>query len=1087
MKMIRSSLLFVVCFPISLSVCQGQTSFGTIVGVVQDQSGRSINNAPVQVLNTATGVFTAVRTQPDGNYTAINLIPGSYVVSTEVQGFARAVTVPTQLVVNQSLRVNLVLHPGTVTQTVQVTTEGALIDTDSAAIGQEISSRQVADLPLTSGNFIGLAVLSPGVVSDPNSVIGGDQTGRSSLGGGGLYVGGGRGSSNGYLLDGVANNDPAFQTITIAPPIEDIQDVRLMNKNYSAEFGGSSAQVNIATKSGANSFHGSVYEFLQNDAMNAIPDFTAKNPVTGKYKPELRYNRFGVAAGGPVWIPHVIDGRNKLFFFANYQGVRSHSITNGRGIYPTTAELSGDFSGLPTIYEPGTKTPFPGNRITTIDPTAAKIIAADLFPTPNASLTGGYNYVATLNSPDNIDEYSVRIDAHLGQKDSLFARFSSSDENRAAPAVQPYGGTTYMQAGKNIAVDYTHIFTNNFINDLRFGLNRPISIQLQDGGGGTDNITGSFFTNTTADPIFWGAPRLSFTGYSGVGGPSIGPLNYVTTDARLTDAVTWIHGPHTVQVGLYVGKIRYKRTSALYPRGSIQTLGYYTSGSLTNSGNSIADFLLGDTFSVSVYQGGATSWFNSWGEGGFLQDNWQLSNRLTLNLGVRYDYQAPMREEFNRQSIIDTTYPGGRTLTANMAAVAEANSPLVAYTPARDITEPDKNNWSPRLGISYRPFGNTVIRTGYGIYYDSTEFNETEVQDPPFLLNYAAQDLTYFSNPIKLGTLFPAVSPTPVPGTIAGYTLYRQSRTPYVQQWNFDIEHQFPGNMVLEVGYIGSEGTHLQDRRSENQKKLITPGTAPGPVPYANFVSILEFENAASSNYHALIGRFEKRFSHGFSFLTNYTYAKALGTSSVPSALGTQASTGYMNAWDKRADYGPLGYDITQSFVFSPIWELPFGRGRRLVSNAPAVVNALIGGWQAQGIFTAHTGFPFEISATDTSGTGSPNARAQVVGNPWGAHASGLAFNTAAFAAPALYTFGNSSNNMMRGLGLNNSDFSLIKSTVIHESLNLQLRFEAFNVFNEADVGPYPGYALATTSNFGIYTTVQKGARTLQIAAKINF
>lgn len=1102
MKAIRSSLLFALGFAISLSICQAQSSFGTIVGVVQDQSGRSINNAPIQVLNTATGVISTVRTQPDGNYTAINLIPGQYVVSTEVQGFAKAATPPTALVVNQTLRLDLVLHPGATSQTVEVTSESVLLDTDSSTVSQEISSREVSDLPLASGNFINLAVLSPGVTADPNGLLGTAQTAfRSPLSGGGLYIGGGRGASNGFLIDGVDDNDPAFQTPTITPPIDDIEDVRMMTKDYSAEYGGSAAQINVATKSGTNEFHGTAYEYGKNDAMNAVPDFAAKNPVTGRYKPELRYNLFGAAAGGPV-------RRNRLFFFSNYQGMRSHSVTNAFGIYPTSTELTGDFSALCTagfaggvcnnpaqqLYEPGTKTPIPGNVITNyqpIDATAAKMVAAGMFVTANpTSVIPGINYVGTVNSPDNINEYSVRIDARLGQNDSLFARFSSSKENSASPNVDPFGGTVQSQAGKNIAVDYTHIFNVDFINDLHVGVNRPITTQEQYGSGGSKNIAGSFFTGISTNPAFYGYPYFYFQGYSEIGGDPVGPVNYTTTGTKLTDVVTWIHGPHTIQAGLDVGKIRFKETDSLYSNGLFLDFATYTSGFETSPGNSIADFLLGDVNYVQQSQGAASMWNNSWGEGGFLEDNWKLGTRLTLNLGVRYDYQSPLREEQNRGSIFDPTYPGGRLLTPNKAGVAAANSPLVAYTPARDFIQPSKTDWAPRVGLSYRPFGNTVIRTGYGIFYDSVEFNENFLPnlDPPFATSYAAQDLTYFGNPIKLGTLFPAASPTPVAGTIGAYTLDPHSRTPYVQQWNLDIEHQLPGNTVLEVGYIGSEGTHLQDRRIESQGILSNPGpNAVVTKPYPNFVSILEAEHAASSNYNALFGRFEKRFSHGFSLLADYTYAKALGTASATASLGTEKSTGYMYAWNKRLDYGPLGYDITHSFVFSPIWELPFGHGRMLASNAPGAVNVLIGGWQAEGIFTAHTGLPYSISATDRSGTGSGAPRAQLVGNPFSTRTPGRAFNTAAFAQPAAGTFGNSGNNMMRGLGLNNSDFSVIKSTVLHESLNFQLRFEFFNVFNEADIGPRPVSSITTPSTFGKYLSVQEPARTLQVAGRINF
>jgi hypothetical protein len=1100
MKLVRGSLLFILGFAVSLNLCQAQSSFGTIVGVVHDQSGLAINNAAIQILNTATGVAITVRTQPDGNYTAINLVPGTYVVSAEVQGFAKAVTPPTQLVVNQTLRLDLILHPGAATETVQVEAEGALIDTDSATVSAEISDRQVNDLPLISRNYLNLVTLSPGVVADPTGVIGGDQSAyRSALSGGNLYLGGGRGSSNGYLIDGVDNNDPGFQTPTITPPIAAIEDFRLMNKNYTAEYGGSAAQVNVATKSGTNDFHGTAYEFLRNDAMDAINAFSVKDPVTGRYKPVLRYNQFGAAIGGPVLIPHVINGRNKLFFFGGYEGVRSHSVTSGLGFFPTAKELSGDFSADPTIiYDPSTGKPFPGNIIPKNsperDPKAQALIDAGLFPATSATGVPGTNVVRSLSAPDDIDQYMIRVDAHLGPNNSLFARYSQSSENSATPNVAPLGGTTQQQAGKNIAVDYTHIFTTNLINDLRFGLNRPITHQQQEGAN-THNVAG-IFTGVETDPATWGAPYTFLNGYSVAGGNTNGPLNYFTTDVKLSDMLTWIHGPHTIQAGVDVGKLSFKEVNSYLGRGLFVFLGYYTANPANFSGgSSVADFLLGDTYEGLVYQGNYTGWYNSWGEGGFVQDNWKLSKRLTLNLGVRYDYQAPLQEEHNRVSSVDFNYPGGRILTPNSAAVAAANSPLVAYTGARDIVRPTKNAWQPRVGLSFRPRGSTVFRIGYGIYYDSVEFNEYvfPVLNVPFGNTAAIVSPSIITDPVRLETLFP-VSPTsaPIAGTIGSLTLNHDSQQPYAQQWNFGMQHELPGNTVMEIGYIGSEGTHLQDRRNMAQGQLTNPG--PNAVinfRYTNFSSILLTENFASSNYNALIARFEKRFSHGYSLLANYTWSKALGTTSATGDIGTQNAGGYQNSWDPRADYGPLGYDLKHNFLFSPIWELPFGRGKAIAANAPAVANALIGGWQVQGIFTAHTGYPFTILATDhsqTKGNGG-GARASLVPgqNPY-ASTPGRVFNINAFQQPSLKTFGNSGNNMMRAVGLNNTDLSLIKNTTIHESLGFQLRFEAFNAFNQKDLGPFPGLSLnGPRESFGVYNSIQHDARVLQVALKINF
>jgi hypothetical protein len=1092
MKVVRTSLLFILSFAFSFNLCQAQNSFGTILGVVRDQSERAVDNAPVQILNTATGVLTTVRTQPDGNYTAINLIPGLYVVSADVQGFAKSATTPTQLVVNQTLRVDLVLHPGGETQTVQVTAEGALIDTDSSAVSEEVSNREISDLPLASRNFLNLVILSPGVVADPAGHIGGDQTPyRSQLAGGDLYIGGGRGASNGYMIDGVGDNDPSFETPTITPSIEGLQDFRLMNKDYSAEYGGAAAQINVATKSGTNDFHGSMYDFLRNDAVDAVNDFATKDPVTGRFKPVLRYNQFGAAIGGPVLIPHVINGRDKLFFFGNYEGARQSQIVNANGIFPTAAELTGDFSADPKIiYDPTTNLPFPGNKITNIDPKAQALINSGMFKATYTNQIPGLNVIRSLSTPDSINQYMIRVDAHLGPKNSLFARFSASNENRAVPALQVFGGTTEQQDGKNIAVDYTHVFTTNFINDLRLGVNRPITHQLNEGSG-VSNVAG-IFNGVGSDPATWGAPYTLLQGYSLFGGTTNSPLNYNTTDAKLADSVTWIRGPHSIQAGVYLAKERFIEANSLLARGLLYTIGYYTSGPAHTGGYSTADFLLGDVYEAEVLQGNYTDWYDSWDEGGFIQDNWKFNSKLTLNLGIRYDYLAPLREEYNRGSSVDLNYPGGRLLTANKAAVTAANSPLVAYTPARDLMAPTKTGWQPRVGLSYRPLGNTVVRAGYGIYYDANEFNEYifPTLNAPFEKT-AVLIGGLFSAPVSLDTLFP-VSATSAPnaGTIGAYSIYHNSHLPYAQQWNLDLEQEIPGNMVVEIGYIGSEGTHLQDRRSAAQGQLITPG--PTPVikfPYSNFSSILLSENASSSNYNALIARFEKRFSNGFSLNANYTWSKALGTASALGGLGSENSSGFQNSWNKRADYGPLGYDVTQNFVFTPIYELPFGHGRMLASNAPAVVNALIGGWQAEGIFTARTGYPISIVGTNNSLTkGGGTARASLVPgqNPF-AKTPGKAFNINAFQQAATGTFGNSGKNIIRGLGLNNSDFSLIKNTTIHDSLGFQLRFEAFNVFNESDLGPFPGVSLSTPTLLGVYTSVQEPARILQGALKVSF
>jgi hypothetical protein len=1070
----------------------GQNSFGSVLGTVLDSSGAAVVSAPVQVTNTATGIVTTAQTQANGDYTVVNLIPGTYVVSAELHGFEKTETQPIPLAVNQKLRVNLTLHAGSVSQTVNVSAAGTLIDTDSSAITTDISHKQIIDLPLSSRNFMQLMALSPGTVSDTGGTLGGEQSFyRTQLSGGDVFVGGGRGASNSYLIDGVEDNDPGFQSPSITPSIDAIQEIRLMSKNYSAEYGGSASQINIATKSGTNSYHGTAYEFFRNDALDATDFFATPDPVTGKSKPVLRYNQFGGSLGGPLSIPKVVSGHDRLFFFFNYEGTRAHSVASVRGRYPTQAELSGNFTGDAPIYDPSTGEQFPGNQIPNVDAKSAQIVALGIIPTPNVAPQPGYNTVKSLSAPDNIDQYTARVDARITSKDSLFVRFSASSEDQQIPTIDPYGGQENTQTGKNLAISYTRTISQHLLNELRFGINRPIATRAQAGEFGKD-IAGSLFTGVDSAPATFGAPSIGFSGYDSVGSGN-GPLDYTTTSLSLADNVTFILGAHTLEFGGDARHLFYKEINAYEPRGIITFTGLFTSGPLNPSGNAIADFVLGQAFSASVNQGNYTGWYNSHGANFFAQDDWKLSSRLTANFGIRYEYLSPFQEEHDRVSIFDPTFPGGRLLTPNAAAAEQVDSPLIGIDKSRNLVEPDRNDWAPRIGFSYRPFKTqTVLRGAFGVFFDTAEYNEYSFPflNAPFQKTYAANGTV--GSPVNLDGLFPiAATPQPVPGTLVSFTLDAQSRTPYVQQWNLDLEYELPKNAVLEIGYLGSEASKLHYRTFPSQGQLSNPGpNAVVTFPYYNFAEILEDRTGASSNYNAVFGRFEKKFDKGYSILAHYTLSKALGTSAAPSILGTQGGFA-QNAWDQRAEYGPLSYDVTNNFVLTGIWDLPFGRNRAFAANLSHAADLVISGWQLNGIYQTRSGFPYQIAALDASGTISLNPRADIIGDP---HLKdpvdpSRAFNRYAFAQPQAGTFGNSSANLLRGRGINNTDFSVFKNTYLRESLNLQLRAEAFNVFNHTQIGPFPGneFSLDPASSFGVYSSLSEQARILQLAVKVLF
>lgn len=1089
----RSLILFLTGLAIAAISCQvsAQNSFGTMLGAVTDPTGAVVVNVSVQIENTATGIVTTAQTQNDGVYTAINLIPGPYVVSVQAPGFEKTVVKPVSLAVNQKLRVDLRLRTGNVSETVTVSAAQAVIDTDTSMVSTQLAQRQIADMPLASRNFMQLLVLSPGTL-DAGATLNGEQTRtRTQLAGGSTFVGGGRAASNQYLIDGVDDNDPGFETPSITPSIDAIQEIRLMNKNFSAEYGNSASQVNIATKSGTNSYRADLYEFFRNDVLDATDYFSVRDPVTGRAKPVLRYNQFGGSLGGPLSVPKLINGHDKLFFFFNYEGSRVHSAVSARGRYPTVAELSGDFSADPTIYNPATGQPFPGNKIPSVDPKATQIIALALIPSPNVTPQPGYNTIKTLIYPDNVDQYTARVDARISAKDSLFVRFSASSEDQQVPTIDPYGGQVNTQTGKNLAVSYTRTISPHLINEARVGLNRPISQRTQAGAYGKD-IAGSLFNGVDSMPVTFGMTQISWTQYSAIGTGN-GPLSWFTTNAEVADNVTIIHGAHTFEFGAGARKYFYKSSNAYEPRGIITFTGLFTKGPLNPTGNAVADFILGRPFTGALNEGNYTGWYNSHGVNFFVQDDWKIGPKLTLNLGVRYEYLAPFQEEHDRVSTFDPSYPGGRLLTPNAAAAAAVNSPLIGVAPSRNLTDPDRNNWTPRIGFAYRPFSRDVLRGGYGIFDDTFEFNEYAFPflNPPFQKTAAVTGSV--ANPVSLDTLFPiAPTPQPVPGTIVSLTLNPHNRTPYVQQWNLNFEHELSKDSVLEIGYLGSEATKLHYRRQAAQGILHNPGpNATVTIPYSNFLVILEDTTGASSNYNAFFARFEKQFSHGYSFLSHYTFSKVMGTSSAASILGTTGNFA-QNAWDQRADYGELAYDVTHNFVASGIWDLPFGKGKPLAGQLPYAANLVVSGWQLNGIYQAHSGFPFEVGAVNVSGTGvGENPRADEVGNPRTKDTidPSRAFNRYAFAQPATHTFGNSRIDAMRARGLSNTDISLLKNTQIRENLNIQIRADAYNVFNNTQVGPFPGnqFSLDPSSSFGLYQSIQHEARILQLAGKLFF
>ena len=868
-----------------------------------------------------------------------------------------------------------------------------------------------------------------------------------------------------------------------------------MTKNYSAEFGGGAAQLNIAIKSGTNGLHGTAYDFLRNDALDGTNFFAVEDPLTGKSKPQLRYNQFGASIGGPIVLPKLVNGRDKLFFFGDYEGTRQRSYSSAFGRFPTAAELGGNFAADPPIYNPQTGEQFSGNLIPAgmIDAKSKQILALNLFATPNVPPQPGYNTVGRLANPDTIDQLNSRVDYNISAKDTLYARVSYSTENITSPGLAPLSGTVYQQKGWNAGVSGIHVFSPHVVNDLRLGFNRPTSFSQQDGAFG-QNLAGQMFTGVSSNPATFGYPNFGFSNYASPGGVCCSPLDYWTNSISAVDGLNIMRGKHALKVGGSFRTYTYKEINSNDARGFVNFTGLYTGGPANASGNAIADFLLGLPQSVIVNQGLSTSWFHAKVYSGYVQDDWKATSRLTLNLGLRYEYNSPLYEQQGRVSVADLTFPGGRLLTPNRQIVSQLNSPLLGYTPLQGLAAPDYRNWAPRVGLAYRPFksNSTVVRGGYGIFYDHSDFNtfNFSVNNPLWAKSYEGNGT--LASPINFDGLFPtAPTPAPVAGSIASESLTPTDRTPYMEQWNFDVERELAGDWVVDVGYEGSGSTHLQDWGVPTQGQLLPNGTA--LYRYTNFNFILLSANMGKSNYNALTARIEKRFSHGYYFQAHYTWSKGMALDSGECGVGTEACYGQQNYWDRNADYGPLTYDVTQRLVVTGIYELPFGRGKQFGSQMAPALDKVLGGWQLNGIFQVQSGFPFTINATDASGTGSvlQLSRADLVGNP---HAPDpvdptRVFNRYAFAQPAAGTFGNSGHNILRGVGLNNWDMSLFKNEHLTERFVMQIRAELFNAFNHTELGPFPGYSfsLDPASTFALYTSTQHDPRIIQMALKLIF
>ena len=1028
---------FVVCsLAIPLAVI-AQINTASLNGVVQDSSGLAIPAALVTVTNQASGVKRDTQSNDQGYYSVPLLQPGLYSVSVAKGGFSTSVQKDVQLIVNQAAKVDVTLQVGNVGELVEVKADAAALETESANMGTVIEQRQVTDLPLNGRNYTQLLLLAPGVVPF--------NTNRPapSLGAGGLVpsVNGQRNRSNLFYVDGMYASDPMFQSFTISPSVDDIQEFKLQTHVDAAEFGqAAGAVVNVVTKSGTDQFHGSAYEFFRNSDLDAKPFFAA---TKGAY----RQNQFGVTAGGPI-------RRNKTFFFANYEGFRSVKASTNTAIVITPDQAAGNFQGFPQLYDPFsstadpakpgqyTRNPYAGNVIPASQINKGIVNWVNLFiPKPNYSLNG-FNFINTLPTTTSQDQYNIRVDHQFNEQNQLYGRFSYSDTPNVTPGQIPSTPLVTDFPIYNGVASFVHTFNPTLIAEITGGYQSNAYFQQASQPSGAEQLLAA--DGWTGFPPHAGAtpyiqfPQMAVSGFfsdSSTWGPQ-GPWSLY----QASGSVTKMWRKHQFRFGgafYHVSGF----VTAVFPSDTFTNVPTANPQSQANTGSAMASFLLGLPSSAFRYLGDASVTLSLATEGAWFQDTYKIGRKLTLNYGVRWDYAGPVHDIKNRFSTFDVY--SNQWVIAKGDKDAPGTLPAGVVTLDRDTIVPSMgNNFGPRLGIAYQLSPKTVIRTGGSIMYDTWGSYIQFVQNPrgnwptgagqsPNGLNIGPINATA-QNPF--GTLPPTIPATPFPS--GGYASDSRYRSAQVFEWNFDVQRQVTDSLTLSVAYVGSHGNHTPVRESYNTALTPGPGAVASRVPIQQMQQFNLDQAIGRDSYESLQIRATQRFSHGLSFLLAYTQSKSIDIA----CSGFGENCDIQNEYNLNANRGVSAYDIPQVFTANLLYEIPLRRGKRYASSGLA--SQVLGGWSVGGIGGLHSGLPFSVQAGfDNLNVGGGSSRVNVVGNPYPSQQTPQAWlNKAAFAFPPQYVFGSEGRNSIRGPGAATFDFSVLRNFRIHEAIALQFR-----------------------------------------------
>jgi len=1133
----RWAFLILAATLVVAAAADAQVTTGTIIGSVTDSSG-VVPGATVTVREVNKGTTTTYVTDETGTYTAPFLVPGTYAVEVNVQGFKKSIREGIILQVNQRARVDVTLEVGRLEETMTVVSSAPLVRTDSSEVGTVIEERAIRQLPLNGRNFATLVYLTPGITPGQ---AGENLSGASTFnprGASNFNALGHQANANGWLIDGIDNNEYSFNTVIITPSVEQVREFKVLSGVFSAEFGRGAGVVSVSTKSGTNAFHGTAFEYMRNDAFDARNFFVRKTVTNGQLvvdpKPPLDRHQYGAAVGGPLVIPGMYDGHSRTFFFADYSGLNEKRGQVFVNTVPTAETRNGDFSNfrdasgnLITIYDPLTtrtnpafnpalpvsannpqflRDPYPGNMIpgNRINPVGRNV--ASIYPLPNGS--GNFNnYTSTVDRESTDQAFSGRVDHRLADNGSMFFRFNYGHFTLDAPQGQaacclptPADAAARFDLGPFVAgiqntrltthgaaFNYSRVLSPRLVNELRAGYARTVPSTFQSDFG-TQAAESLGIRGINVTEFTTGLPNINIPDMTGIsGGPAFLPVNPTQFHWQIEDSLVWLKGRHSLKFGYRLVDRYASPFTNTDTRGTINFGRNYTNNPVNNSGGSgLASLLTGYInnaargFLLEPYM------LRTQEHGLFTQDDFKVNSRITINAGLRYEIFRAETEEDNK--IVNFDPVGLVLIYADENGASKSVNKKTRY-----------GNLAPRLGLTYDLFGDasTILRTGFAITYYPEQPSASNMigQQVPYTIS---QNVSFATNPTDFSTVRSIDDPFPVitqvkPITTAdlqaanprvlGHSFVNE--TPYAEQWHLGIDRRLFSSMAIELTYAGSAGKHLIFCYNPNE---VQPGLGSQESrrliqPLNRLSNMLQCDPRNRSTYHSGQIKLTHRFTNGLQFLGSYTYGKALDYGGS-AASGGGAVGNPQTVTNLDAGHGPAGFDVRHRAVVSWVWELPFGHGRQWLSNG-GVLGAIAGGWQLAGIATMTTGRPFTVFMQTGVNNGAPSwpnrTGSGKIDNP----TVDLWYNPADFVAPPANTYGDSGRGILYAPGHVNFDTSLSKRFTISGETNIEFRWDAFNLFNHPGFG-FPNQNFDSPTAGRITSTIVDN-RSMQFSLKLNF